>query len=202
MERYISDDELVYMMRCGSKEAEMLLYQRYYSIVRKWVSPFIGYSKGEYEVEDYIQIAMTYFLTLLDNYRSDQKTSLKTFMYHVIRKRMLSFVYQMKRKQLSRYFVFVSLDDFVLTEDDMQYAELIGDPSLRYQPSSILQIKEAEAEYHIQREQEASPRELAVIRYIDEGYPQQEIADILNISVRSVYNAVYRYHKKVKFEFR
>ena len=31
-----------------------------------------------------------------------------------------------------------------------------------------------------------------------DGYPQQEIADILDISVRSVYNAVYRYHKKSK----
>ena len=44
----------------------------------------------------------------------------------------------------------------------------------------------------------ASPKELMIIRYIHDGYPQQEIADILDISVRSVYNAVYRYHKKSK----
>lgn len=198
MERYISDDELLYMMRCGSEEAQTVLYQRYYSIVKKWILPFLGYSRGEYDFEDYLQVAMMYFPMLLECYRADQKTSFKTFMYHVIRKRMLSFVYQMKKKQLNRYFAFVSLDECVLLEDDLQYAELIGDPSLHYQPSSILQVKEAKEEYHIQLEQEASPRELAVIRYIDEGYPQQEIADILDISVRSVYNAVYRYHKKVK----
>ena len=62
---------------------------------------------------------------------------------------MLSFVYQMKRKQLSRYFTFVSLDETVYPEDEMQFAELIGDPSWQYQPSSILKIKETEEEYQL-----------------------------------------------------
>ena len=113
MERYISDDELVYLMRCGSEAAQEVLYKRYYLIVRRWIFPFIGYSQGEYDFEDYLQVAMACFSGLLDCYRADQKTSLKTFMYHVMRKRMLSFVYQMKRKQLSRYFTFVSLDETV-----------------------------------------------------------------------------------------
>lgn len=198
MERYISDEELLYMMRCGSEEAQEALYRRYYKKVKNWILPFFGYSRGECEFDDYLQVAMMYVPSLFDSYRVDQKTSLKTFMYHVIRKRMVSYVYQMKKKQRSRYYSFVSFDEPVLSDEEMRYAELIGDPSLRYQPSSMLKVKEAELEYNLQLEQEASPRELAVIRYTDAGYRQQEIADILDISLRSVYNAVYRYHKKVK----
>ena len=43
MQGYNYDDELVYLMRCGSEEAQDILYKRYYRRVSKWVLAFTKY---------------------------------------------------------------------------------------------------------------------------------------------------------------
>ena len=43
-----------------------------------------------------------------------------------------------------------------------------------------------------------SPREYQILLYKKAGYEEEEIAKKLNITLRSVYNAVYRCSKKIE----
>lgn len=197
MERY-SDDELVYMMRCGSQEALNYLYQRYYKYVAKWIIPFTTYHILGYEYEDYLQMAMMHFPLILDCYRDDQKASLKTFMKYAMTRRLLTVMQQGKDVRILRQQNSVSLDDWVGDDERLRFEEIIEDPSQRYRPEMTLVIKETGCYYMGKIAEQASSREIEIMDYIRRGYNQTEIAKQLHISIKSVYNAIYRYHKKLQ----
>ena len=88
MQGYNYDDELVYLMRCGSEEAQDILYKRYYRRVSKWVLAFTKYFINGYEYEDFIQMAMMGFTILLIVIVMIKKATLATFMKIALTKRI------------------------------------------------------------------------------------------------------------------
>lgn len=198
MERY-SDDELLYLMRCGSCEAEEYLYALYYQRVSRWVLPFCYSPHHDFDREDIIQVAMLNFFYIVDSYRSDKQTSLKTYMKKSIYRRLLNYFKPSKIEEKKSEYQFFSLDNLVSGEDDsLTYEEMIADPHQSYQPDTCLNVKESSTYYIDKISKLASPIEIQVIYYRSHGLCDEEIADKLNISLKSVYNAAYRYHKKLK----
>lgn len=192
-----SDDELLYLTRCGNPDAQQCLYKRYYQEVSKWVLSFYRYHSQNIAYEDYVQIAMLNFSLLIDGYRHDQKASLKTFMKNAIMNRILSSLRVGKDARFFYQQTFVSLDDFIDSEDKMHYEEIVEDPSYSYRPEKQMIIRERETKYLADMLEKTSEKERTVMLYTHAGYQQQEIAEKLNISIKSVYNAIYRYHKKM-----
>lgn len=197
MKSYICDDELVYLMRCGSSAAQQLLYQRYYHLVGKWVLAFTRYFISGYEYEDFIQMAMMGFDDILDSYRDDQKASLMTFMKMAITKRLLSLIRVNRDGCYRPGQNILSLDSYTNSEKDTRYVDMVADLHERYQPEVHLMIKETTTYYSTQIEAKISLREKQVMEYKRAGYEEAEIAEKLHISVKSVYNAAYRYSKKI-----
>lgn len=197
MERYINDDELIYLMRCGSQEAEDILYKRYYRQVARWIRPYCYHRVEGWEFDDYLQYAMATFSTIIDSYRIDQKTSLKTFMKQSIIRRILSLSRIVKDEYFANCAI-ISLDSYLGDDQRMRYEDVIGDPMKRGRPDISLQVKETTTDYNVQIRKKTSLREREVMAYKKAGFDEKEIADRLDISIKSVYNAVYRYHKKVQ----
>ncbi len=196
MERY-SDDELMYLMHCGSNEASELLYQKYYKLVARWLKPFCYVYQGM-DYDDYIQVAMVNFQQIVACYRSDQNASLKTYMKISLTRRISSLLRTKSNKMIYKENRVISFDDYIGTDKQMKYEDVIEDPKHSYQPDVTLLVKETETHYMACIEEKASPRELEVMQCKNYGYDEIEISIKLNISVKSVYNAVYRYHKKVQ----
>lgn len=196
MERYINDDELIYLMRCGSQEAQDILYKSYYRQVARWIRPYCYRCVEGWEFEDYLQFAMATFSGIIDSYRLDQKTSLKTFMKQSIIRRILS-LRRMNKEESCPIYMTISLDSYIGDDRRMRYEEIIGDPIKRDYPDITLKVKEAEIIYNAQIHKKTSLHEREVMAYKKAGFDEKEIADRLDISIKSVYNAVYRYHKKV-----
>ena len=93
----------------------------------------------------------------------------------------------------------VSLDAYVKGgKDGCRYDEIIGDSRYTFQPASQLMIKETKAEYATGFETKASDIEKQVLEYLETGYNQREIANLMNISLKSVYNAAYRAYQKLQ----
>lgn len=197
MQGYNYDDELVYLMRCGSEEAQDILYKRYYRRVSKWVLAFTKYFINGYEYEDFIQMAMMGFHDILDSYRDDQKASLSTFMKIAITKRILSLMRVNKDVCYRAGMTILSLDSYTSEDEDTRYIDLVADIHERYQPEVHLIVKETATYYALQIDAKTSQREKMVMNYKKAGYDELEIAKKLHISVKSVYNAVYRYSKKI-----
>ncbi|MFR7590484.1 MAG: RNA polymerase sigma factor [Longibaculum sp.] len=196
MERY-SDDELIYLMRCGSQIASDYLYRRCYRYISKWVLPYSKRRSFGYDYEDYVQMAMMYVPEILDSYRDDFKASLKTYMKQAVLRRLLTIVSRKDYQSLHQQ-VFIQLDNWLGIDQTMRYSDVTEDPYKRHYPEIELHVKETQTYYQTQIEAHASPREIEVMTYIQEGYNQEEIAKILHIPIKSVYNAIYRYHKKLQ----
>lgn len=191
-----TDDELLYLMHCGYQEAHDCLYQTYYQRIRRWISPMCWSYYG-IDIDDYMQMMMVHFERILDSYREDRKASLKTFVKLSLRKRIPSILNAGTDSRIYRENILVSLDEYVSSEEGMRYDEVVEDPKQSYRPEVTLMVKEIENHYQVMIEDKISLREKDVMMYKKLGYNEDEIANILKISVRSVYNAVYRYHKKV-----
>lgn len=192
-----NDDELMYLMHCGSIEACESLYEKYYKLVARWVRPFSYVYQGM-EFDDYVQIAMMNFQSIIDCYRDDQNASLKTYMKISLMRRFSSVLRPKTERMIYKEHTIVSLDDFIGKDKQMKLEEIVEDPKQSFQPDVVLVVKEKEAYYSSYLNEKASPRELEVMKCKNYGYNEDEISVRLNISVKSVYNAVYRYHKKVQ----
>lgn len=198
MKCYSYDEELLYLMRCGSQQAQEILYRRYYRLVGKWVLAFTHYFVSGFEYEDFIQLAMMSFNEIIDSYRQDQNASLATFMKIAITKRILSFIRVNKDICYRAGQTILSLDNWLTDEKDLRYVDMVADIRERYQPEVVLYIQETTAYYSAQVDLKISAREKQVMIYKSAGYSEAEIAKKLKISVKSVYNAAYRYHKKIE----
>ncbi|MCD7893538.1 MAG: hypothetical protein LUG60_07535 [Erysipelotrichaceae bacterium] len=73
---------------------------------------------------------------------------------------------------------------------------MVADPKSYYHPEKALAVKEASTQYYTAMDKLVSQVEKEVIIYLEEGYSEQEISEIMNINIKSVYNAVYRFKKK------
>lgn len=195
MESY-SDDELLYLARCGNQDAEMCLYKRYYKRISKWLLPLYKYCHQKIDYQDFVQIGMMNFVIVVDSYRDDRQASMRTFIKQSISRRVISYARSLESEN---YYLHqsISLDEEV-GEEGMCYEELIEDPKQNHHPAIEMKIKEMQVEYAVELEERLSHVEYLVMKYTQAGYSQKEIAKILDISIKSVYNAIYRYHKKMQ----
>ncbi len=198
MERY-NDDELMYLMRCGSQRAFDYLYENYYRVIQNWIFYYMSNGFEESERDDCLQEAMLHFYKILDNYRLDQAASLRTYMFLSIRQRMKSYSYSLKKQREMKSRIVVSIDETVSDEGDgLVYEEIIEDPYKRYYPRLNCVVKEQAQTYQNSIQGLLSPLENNVMALKTIGYTEKEIAEKLDISLKCVYNAAYRYYKKVR----
>ncbi len=189
-----SDYELLYLLRCGNQDAEKYLYKRYYKLIERWIIPYIRNSG--FEFEDCRQIAVSFLPRALESYRDDLNASLMTFLRKVVIRRLIN---EIKFRKDGRFyqFTYISLDDWIDEYQETRLEEVVADPYQKYDPDKVLVIKETEEYYMGMIETRATDLEKKVVIYKSNGYSHQEIADILQISIKSVYNSLYRYHKKM-----
>lgn len=196
MERY-SDDELLYLLRCGSETAQVELYKRYYEYVKLWVLSFYTQYMSGFEYEDFVQYGMLAFSLLVDQYRDDKRTSFKTFIKNCVLKRMRSFVAKMKAMQELRNLSVISFDEFISEDENVRFEDVVSDETDE-RPDKIMVIRETHTYYQTMICENDMTLETQVYTLKNEGYMNTEIAKMLDISTKSVYNAAYRYHKKAQ----
>ncbi|MCD8029262.1 MAG: sigma-70 family RNA polymerase sigma factor, partial [Erysipelotrichaceae bacterium] len=183
MDSYGSDEELLYLMRCGYEEAEVLLYKRYYRLMYRWIYPVVSHH-NELDYNDYVQMAMMYLGNIFDSYRDDYQTSLRHFAKQAIVKKMVSILKVKVNKKES----YPSLNNWIDDEKKLRFDDIIADPKSYCHPEKVLAVKEASTQYYTAIDKLASQIEKDVMMYLQEGYSEKEIAEIMNINIKSIYN--------------
>ena len=196
MERY-ADEELLYLIRCHQEDAQLCLFERYRLYIKNWILNYQKFFELGIDYDDCMQVAMIHFTRVLDCYRDDRKASLKTFMKFAILRRVSSYVISQKRFTTCHVEGF-SLDQDVKVDDDFQYHEVIEDKRIQYQPDKIFMVKDCTHYYQTKIKEVSTALEMQVMDLKIQNYSNQEIAEILNIPIKSVYNAVYRIHKRME----
>lgn len=192
-----SDDELLYLMRMGNQDATDCFYTKYYKEVRRWVKGYAKTGHLSVDVEDCIQESMMNFSIIIDSYRDDKSSSIKTFMKNAINNRVVNYLKAGKDRRIIQEYTIISLDQGMSDYDSLRYEETVEDPSINYKPRERMIIKEECASYSSNIKKVTSPMELEIMKMVIKGFSVKEIAEIKKISSKSIYNAIYRYSKKM-----
>ena len=191
------DNELINLVNEKNEDASNLLYEKYSYIVDIIVNK---YKKGAYyfsiDINELRQEALVGFSDALVSYNQDSDASLKTFITLCVERRVRNFIRRsdtIKDKMLREAY---SLDTPISEEGgslvDAIPSSNISNPEVRMvEEESIKELKE-------QIDDLLSPLEKDVFELMINDFNEENISEILNISLKQVYNCVSRIRMKLK----
>lgn len=188
-------NELLYLVHCGNRYALMELYGYYFTVLKKIAIKKYKYLPRGIEYDDLAQAGMISLEQVMKNYREDRGSAFNTYV-GVCLNRRLSSVISRVRFVADREYAVVSLNDYV-NEGRRELGELIADPSPAYQPMDRCQ-RDDTWERVDELLNDISDRDRLIFEMKRYGYSDPEIAEVLDLPVRIVYNANYRTLKKIR----
>ncbi len=187
-------DELVYLYRLGDQEAFEILLTECTGVLMYNISKG-NYDLGKYglQVDDLKQIAILSFYKALHSYRDDVEANFKTFLSICVRRDMQAFLKKATGSKQRYVNDALSLNGYISNEDDATFEDFFV--SNESNPEEIL--LELEAQKTLFESRKLSDLEKKIVLYRLTGYNNKEIAKILHISLKTVFNAVVRIKKKI-----
>lgn len=190
----LNDSELVYMINENSEDAKDVLYSKYSALIHKELNRVRpkAYALGV-EWSDLMQEALLGFSNAINTYDESADVKFITYATLCIRRKIINFLEKhatYKNKAISNAF---SIDD-----DDSMIAKNIKDIDGREPLNSIITNEELdEVNRKLDKLNEA---ERVILELTIAGNKPEEIAEIMSIPVKQVYNKLYRARQKIKVE--
>lgn len=188
-----TDEELVEKIKKGDEQAENQLFKNYKDLVTK-ISR--GYFIVGGELEDIVQEGMIGLYKAINGYNPQKEASFKTFAVLCIKHQIQSAIKKSlanKNKPLSSA---VSLQSFDKTSENMDYLPL--ELVLEITPAERAIDKENFFALKQSIKDCLSSLEIKILNKYLQGYSYKEIATQLNISQKSIDNALTRIKIKLK----
>ena len=190
--------ELIYLARSNDPVAMRCLYAYYDALVNTVMRKMKYISSMSLEAQDLLQVGLITFDKVFWSYREDLDTTFEVYARSCIIKKMQSLL----KKQYTFFTRYekkaISLDRIVNYDDSRTYGELIADQRVEYSPQKAQDLeKVCELVYAI-IQNETSERDQKIFHLVLLGYPEKEVALMLNISIKCVYNSVYRVMSKLR----
>ena len=190
--------ELIYLARSNDPVALRSLYSYYDALVRTVMRKMKYVSSMSLEAQDLSQVGMITFDKVFWSYREDQETTFEVYAKSCITKKMQSLL----KKQYTFFIRYekksISLDKIVNYEDSRTYGELIADQRVEYSPQKAQNLEKVWELIYAIIQNETSERDQKIFHLVLLGYPEKEVALMLDISIKCVYNSVYRVMSKLR----
>ena len=190
--------ELIYLARSNDPVALRSLYSYYDALVRTVMRKMKYVSSMSLEAQDLSQVGMITFDKVFWSYREDQDTTFEVYARSCIIKKMQSLL----KKQYTFFIRYekksISLDKIVNFEDSRTYGELIADQRVEYSPQKAQNLEKIWELIYAIIQNETSERDQKIFHLVLLGYPEKEVALMLDISIKCVYNSVYRVMSKLR----
>ena len=192
----VSDDELIMLIRESNEDAKDVVYKKYRYIVGYMIKKYKGIAlKLGIELKDLNQEALVGFSDALLSYDSNSNASLKTFISLCVERRLRAFLIKASRKKNLMLNEALSLEHEY--KDYTTLADLISDNN-ENNPLTKLTRSERYNDLVNNIYNDLSQNEKDVLSLMLEGMNYNDIASILNISLKSVDNTIQRIKNKVK----
>ena len=190
------DNELINLVSEKNEDASNLLYEKYNYIVDIIVNK---YKKGAYyfsiDLNELRQEAMVGFSDALVSFDQDSNASLKTFITLCVERRVRNYIRNsdtLKDKMLREAY---SLDT-PISDEGTTLVEAI--PSKTSSPEDKMVEEESIKELRNKVDSSLSSIEKDVFELMVNDFTEDNIAEILNMSKKQVYNTVARIRMKLK----
>ncbi len=187
----VTDEQLAYLSQMGDKRASELLLNKYKFLVKSICNKFFiaGSTK-----DDIIQEGMIGLYRAIMNYKSEKNDSFSAFASMCIKRRVLSVMNSANRKKNIPLNTSVSLNKPV-NEEGRTLGETIEDFST--DPEKIFMVSEKIQNDSKNIADALSKKEKSILVEFLQNKSYDEIAQKLNISRKSVDNAMQRIRLKV-----
>ena len=190
--------ELIYLARSNDPVALRSLYAYYDALVNTVMRKMKYISSMSLEAQDLLQVGMITFDKVFWSYREDLDTTFEVYARSCIIKKMQSLL----KKQYTLFTRYekkaISLDKIVNYDDSRTYGELIADQRVEYSPQKAQDLEKVWELVYAIIQNETSERDQKIFHLVLLGYPEKEVALMLNISIKCVYNSVYRVMSKLR----
>ena len=190
--------ELIYLARSNDPVALRSLYAYYDALVNTVIRKMKYISSMSLEAQDLLQVGMITFDKVFWSYREDLDTTFEVYARSCIIKKMQSLL----KKQYTFFTRYekkaISLDKIVNYDDSRTYGELIADQRVEYSPQKAQDLEKVWELVYAIIQNETSERDQKIFHLVLLGYPEKEVALMLNISIKCVYNSVYRVMSKLR----
>ena len=190
--------ELIYLARSNDPVALRSLCVYYDALVNTVMRKMKYISSMSLEAQDLLQVGMITFDKVFWSYREDLDTTFEVYARSCIIKKMQSLL----KKQYTFFTRYekkaISLDKIVNYDDSRTYGELIADQRVEYSPQKAQDLEKVWELVYAIIQNETSERDQKIFHLVLLGYPEKEVALMLNISIKCVYNSVYRVMSKLR----
>lgn len=190
--------ELIYLARSNDPVALRSLYAYYDALVNTVMRKIKYISSMSLEAQDLLQVGLITFDKVFWSYREDLDTTFEVYARSCIIKKMQSLL----KKQYTFFTRYekkaISLDRIVNYDDSRTYGELIADQRVEYSPQKAQDLEKVWELVYAIIQNETSERDQKIFHLVLLGYPEKEVALMLNISIKCVYNSVYRVMSKLR----
>lgn len=190
--------ELIYLARSNDPVALRSLYVYYDALVNTVMRKMKYISSMSLEAQDLLQVGLITFDKVFWSYREDLDTTFEVYARSCIIKKMQSLL----KKQYTFFTRYekkaISLDRIVNYDDSRTYGELIADQRVEYSPQKAQDLEKVWELVYAIIQNETSERDQKIFHLVLLGYPEKEVALMLNISIKCVYNSVYRVVSKLR----
>lgn len=188
------DNELLDIISDNSEEAKNVLYDKYKYIVEIIVNKYkmSAYSLS-IDMQELTQEAWLGFSDALNSYNESKDASLATFISICVERKVENYVRDHSTRKMQFIREAISLDNRV--SDNLTYADLIMDEE---SPDKIIEDEERNKELLNEIKEKLSPQEMEIYKLLVYDFTYEDIASILNINIKKIYDYVYRIRKKLK----
>lgn len=188
-----NDFELVSLAQENNEEAIEILYKKYNDLIQRKAKRVLRILKGSgIELSDIIQEALIGFDEAIRKFNQNDDTIFSTFAIICIDGRIKTFILKQNR---GKYRFLNEAVNFENRDSECNLLNLVSD---NVTPESLLFNDVSESEIYIKIKNGLTGFEDVVFELKIQGYEYKEIANILDIDSKDIYNAINRIRIKTK----
>lgn len=197
----VNDEELVYLINESNEDAKNVLYEKYSYIIDIYVKKYLkaAYKLGV-ELNDLKQEALLGLSEAINSYDTNIKASLPTFISICVERKIQNAIVKAGRLKNKILNEALSLD-YLYLDKDVTLAEVLSDHDVN-NPLNKLTSKEQVEILSNKINSILSDNEKDVYNLLINGLSYVQIAEVLNISLKSADNAIQRIKNKVRAELK
>ena len=189
-----NDYELLYLIKEENEDAKNMFYEKYRPMVEMKAKKYFSQLQNNgYELNDLIQEGMIGLSSAIKDYKQDEKTKFITFANVCIERRMINFIREINRQKHQALNSSLSIDNTNVS--GMSLLNVLSDDS--YNPESSFMILEEQEQLKDAMKKNLTDFEKEVFDLRFEGFTYQEIAILLNKSIKSIDGTIRRIKQKI-----
>lgn len=197
LESKVGDSFIVQEVREHNEDAKDYLYTKYSSLIHKEINAF---KKKAYilgiDYQDLTQEAMLGFSNAIRNFSDESETKFITFATLCVRRRLSNYVAKFDNSKSKLFSDFIALDKVIGNDENQTLLERISAAPLS-DPLKRMINEETLSELG-KRMESLSDNEKLVFGYDLDGKTVDEIAELMGMKNKQVYNLIFRARQKMK----